>query len=35
MDSSCDTNIMRKSIPMYRRVWICIVMLVAVAEIGA
>ena len=35
MDSSCDTDIMRKSIPMYRRVWICIVMLVAVEEIGA
>lgn len=35
MDRNCDTDIMRKSIPMYRRVWICIVMLVAVAEIGA
>ena len=35
MDSSCDADIMRKSIPMHRRVWICIVLLFTVAEIEA
>ncbi len=35
MDSSCDADIMRKSIPMYRRVWICIVLLFTVAEVVA
>lgn len=35
MDRSCDTNIMRKSIPMFRLTWICLVAFFVVTDIVA